>query len=59
MTILPLPLLMMNVNGKDTTEFITVQKVAAHKQSLHHTYPFVLYNYDTYMPSTPSQLRRN
>lgn len=50
---------MMNVNGKDTTEFITVQKVAAHKQSLHHTYPFVLYNYDTYMPSTPSQLRRN
>ena len=40
MTILPLPLLMMNVNGKDTTEFITVQKVAAHKQSVPHTYPF-------------------
>ena len=51
MTILPLPLLMMNVNGKDTNEFITVWKVAAHKHSFPHPYPFVLYKYDTYIPS--------
>lgn len=48
MTILPLPLL-MTLNGKDTTEFITVWKVAAHKHSLPHPYPFVFYTSMTHI----------
>lgn len=58
-TILPLPPLMMSLNGKNTTEFITVWRLAVHQQSLPNSPILLFYTSTTHISNTLSQLRRN